>query len=123
MTDDFEVVGRFTPGDPADPDGDRATLRALEEGGGDLSKPTEFIHYLYFPDRERALEAARLIHEELGYTARGRSPEDPSEQWLVLAEREQVPTLENVERMRQALTTAAERFGGEYDGWEAAVTE
>ncbi len=24
--------------------------------------------------------------------------------------------------MRQALTTLAEQFGGDYDGWEAAVT-
>ena len=30
--------------------------------------------------------------------------------------------MENVSRMRQFMETIAGHFGGEYDGWEAAVT-
>jgi len=40
---------------------------------------------------------------------------------MVMAEREEVPTLENVERMRTALALVAEEHDGEYDGWEAQV--
>ena len=118
---DFQELDRFTPGDPADPNGDRATLRQLEEAGADLAKSTHFIHYLVFPDEQRARAGGQLIAETLGYEVRGSAPEKPKGEWLVMAEREQVPTLENIERMRQALTAVAEQHAGEYDGWEAAV--
>jgi hypothetical protein len=118
---EYEELGRYEPGDPADPHGDHTTLRHLAEQGADLSKPTNFIHYIVFPDRERAIAGGRLIADRLGYAVRASAPEEPEELWLVIAEREQVPTLENVDRMRQALSLAADEHDGEYDGWEAAI--
>lgn len=118
---DYEELDRYRPGDPADPHGDRATLRQLEARGADLAKSTSFKHYLVFRNEESARAAGRIIAEELGYGVRGLAPEDPSGEWLVTAEREQVPTLENIDRMRQALSIAADQHGGGYDGWEAAV--
>lgn len=117
----YEELDRFTPGDPEDPHGDRATLRQLVEHGADLSKPTTFIHYIVFPDRDRATAGARLIAETLGYDVRGSAPEEPDGAWLVMAQREQVPTLDNIDRMRTALSLAAEQHRGDYDGWEAAI--
>ena len=117
---DFEELDRFDPDDPKDPHGDRATLRSLAEAGGDMSKPTHFIHHLYFPDEERSRAAAEEI-ADMGLDAGGLAPEAPGEQWLVRAEHMQVPSLENVQRMTQALLQIAERHGGDYDGWEAAV--
>jgi hypothetical protein len=35
--------------------------------------------------------------------------------------RRRVPVIENVRRMRQVMLTAGVRYGGDYDGWEAAV--
>jgi hypothetical protein len=118
---EYEELDRYTPGDPEDPHGDRATLRQLVNHGADLSKPTNFIHYIVLPDRARATAAGRLMAETLGYDVRGRAPEEPDGEWLVMAEREEVPTLENIDRMRAALSLAAEQHGGDYDGWEAAI--
>jgi hypothetical protein len=117
----FDELDRFQPGAPHDPFGDKVVLRQLEAHGADLSKPTRFIHYLLFPDRERAIGAGKLIADHLGYDVRGSAPQQPEGAWIVMAEREEIPTLGNIDRMRQALTLAADQHGGEYDEWEAAI--
>jgi regulator of ribonuclease activity B len=114
---DFTELDRF----PSDDDeaADLAVLAQLEQHGADLSKETEFVHYLYFDDADHARGAAEQL-AEIGYTAKGR-PSDES--FVVLAERVAVPDMDNVRRMRQFMQTIAAQFGGEYDGWEAAVTK
>ncbi len=56
---DYEELDRYSPGDPADPDGDKATLRHLQERGADLTKSTHFVHFIAFPNRESATTRAR----------------------------------------------------------------
>lgn len=41
--------------------------------------------------------------------------------YLLRVRIERLPTRDNVLRMRRIMTVTAERFAGEYDGWEAAV--
>jgi Regulator of ribonuclease activity B len=118
---EYTVLGRFDPNDPDDPDGDTATLAALAASGSDMSKPTHFIHYLSFTEQEHAQEAAKALNEHLGYRTRGFGPDTEVPHWSVWAEIEREPTIENVRRMRQVMLTAAERYDGEYDGWEAEV--
>jgi hypothetical protein len=114
---DFTELDQF-PGD--DPEaGDLEVLAQLEQHGADLSKETEFGHYLYFANEEQARAAAEQL-AEIGYSAKGRASDEAV---LVLAERAEVPSIENVRRMRQFMETIASHFGGEYDGWEAAVTK
>jgi Regulator of ribonuclease activity B len=114
---DFTELGRF-PGDDAEA-GDRQVLEQLAQHGADLTKETEFVHYLYFDDEASARSAAEQL-ADIGYTAKGRASDDSV---LIQAERDAVPTIENVRRMRQFMEVIAEQFGGEYDGWEAAVTK
>jgi hypothetical protein len=123
MSSDYEftVVDRFDPADRDDPDGDLATLAALAAQGSDLSAATHFIHYLAFSDEQQARAAGKTLAEQLGYRVRGFGPGPDSPRLSVHAETDRVPTIENVRRMRQVMLTAAERFGGEYEGWEAAV--
>jgi hypothetical protein len=45
---DYEEVDRFAPGDPEDPHGDKATLRQLRAHGADLTRSTNFIHFIGF---------------------------------------------------------------------------
>jgi Regulator of ribonuclease activity B len=114
---DFTELDRFPSGD--DETADLMVLERLQQHGADLSKKTEVIHYLYFDDEASARAAAEQL-AELGYTSQGRPSESS---FLLMAERDEVPSIENVCRMRQVMETAADRFGGEYDGWEAAVTK
>ena len=60
-----------------------------------------------------------------GYTMEMRkasnADQNPPNPWLVLAGIVTIVNEENVERARNRLTELTSRYGGEYDGWEAAV--
>ena len=120
MSEGFKKIGEFDSSDPADPFGDQATLRKLADTGSDLSQETGFFHTISFLEESSMAAAGRAIRENLGYGVRGFAP-DGSERCTLRVQIERVPTLDNVLRMRQIMTVAAERFAGEYDGWEAAV--
>ena len=103
-----------------DPEADRATLAALRQAGADLTKPTEVNFYLYFPSREvaeRAADTARV--PELVATVEQAAVRD---QWLLLLSGTIVPTEPAIRAASTRLAAVAAHFGGEYDGWEAAVT-
>lgn len=75
-------------------------------------------HYLYFPTQEAGEEVARTLRER-GFEVESRLGADDVN-WLVLASHileapEALPTL------RDELEALAERFSGEYDGWELAT--
>jgi hypothetical protein len=118
---EYRELGRFDPEDTDDPGGDAATLTALAAHGSDLSRPTNFIHYLTFSEEAQAVAAGRALAEELGYRVRGFAPDAEVPHWSIQAEIEREPTIQNVHRMRQVMVVAAERYNGEYDGWEAAI--
>jgi hypothetical protein len=80
---------------------------------------TDFYLYLRTPeDAEAAAEALRAE----GYVGRAAPSADPESDrpWLVLASRELVgeQSMEDAEAFFRQL---AERYDGEYDGWEKAV--
>lgn len=100
---------------------DQLTLQQLAKAGGNLAISTEVINYLYLPDEARARAAAGELgqagyHVEVRTAATGPS-------WLALAKINMVPSTENVALLRGRFESLAERLGGEYDGWEAAVTK
>jgi len=121
MSEDFKKIGEFDSSDPADPFGDRATLRKLADAGSDLSQETSFLHTLCFPEESSMVAAGWAIRENLGYGVQGSASNRWPERYTLRVQIERIPTLDNVIRMRQIMTVAAERFAGEYDGWEAAV--
>jgi hypothetical protein len=118
---EYTVLGRFDPEAQDDPDGDVSTLAALAAQGSDLSKPTHFIHYLTFSDEAQARAAGKALAEQLGYRVRGFGPDGEVHHWSLWVEIDREPTIDNVRRMRQVMETAATRYDGAYDGWEAAV--
>jgi hypothetical protein len=118
---EYTVLGRFDPSDPGDPYRDAATLATLTARGSSPSEPTHFIHHLRFTEEQQARDAALALTEHLGYRTRGFAPDATVHQWRVWAETDREPTIENVRRMRQVMLTAAERYDGDYDGWEAEV--
>jgi hypothetical protein len=76
-------------------------------------------HYLYLPDaRSGGLVAADLLRD--GFAIEERVGAD-GDSWLVLATHTIIPSEETLARLRQAMEALAAQFGGEYDGWEAAV--
>jgi hypothetical protein len=99
---------------------DQQTLQQLAKAGGNLAVSTEVINYLYLPDEARALTAGGEL-EQAGYQVEVRkAAKGPS--WLALAKINMVPSTENIAILRHRFETLATRLGGDYDGWEAAVT-
>jgi hypothetical protein len=99
---------------------DRATLDQLKKAGADLSKPTEVLFYLYLPDQALAMKAAERatttnLSASVDRAAKGSS-------WLCLVKGEMVPALAAIHAETRRLEDIATSLGGEYDGWEAAVT-
>lgn len=99
---------------------DQATLAQLARAGADLGKPTDVVNYLYFPDEARAQEAGQALRSA-GFTVQVR-PAASGPNWLARANKDMIPTAMNIQEMRELFEGLAARLGGDYDGWEAAVT-
>jgi hypothetical protein len=78
-----------------------------------------FQHYLYYDSEQTGREVAQALRER-GLAVEDRLGADDVS-WLVLVTCRVTPTEAAVEAMREAFEDIAEKTGGEYDGWEAAV--
>jgi len=100
---------------------DQATLSQLARAGADLGKATDVVNYLYLPDEARAQDAGVALRST-GFTVEVR-PAAKGPTWLARANKDMIPTGANIQQMREQFEGLASRLGGEYDGWEAAVTK
>lgn len=123
------VVGVFAArraraqrGTAASADADRQVLEALRSNGADLRKPTEMLFYLYLPDKAEAEIVADTLREE-GFGTEVAPPAQGYTMWLCRATTGMVPELGRIRELRRRFTALATAHGGEYDGWEAAVTK
>jgi hypothetical protein len=97
---------------------DEQVLAAMAESS-DMDKPHVVDHRLYFKTRPDAMAAKKELTklkfqcEPLQKIGSGERP------WKVLARHLIVPTFEAIEAENERLTALAEKYGGEYDGWEA----
>jgi len=99
---------------------DQATLGQLARAGADLGKATDVVTYLYLPDEALAQEAG-LELRSAGFAVQVR-PAAKGPTWLARANKDMIPTAANIQQMREQFEGLASRLGGEYDGWEAAIT-
>lgn len=102
-------------------DPDLEILRRLSAAGADLRKPTHVLFYVYAPTEEGARRIA-AAGADANLEADVRPSASGDGNWLCLFEGQLVPsepTIQNYQGKFQALAAAE---GGEYDGWEAAVT-
>ena len=117
----FAALRSRRPTTPAS-DQDHVVLDQLRQNGADLSKPTELLFYVYAPTRDGAKRvAAGIRSDSLKSEVREAATGDGT--WLCLVTGNLVPSLERVKSIGSQLTALAAAVGGEYDGWEAAVTK
>jgi len=101
-------------------EGDRRVLAHMRAQGTDFSKSRHVRHFHFFPDETLATGAREEIVAN-GYEAQQyRSAKDPNT-WVVLSERTGLVNESEVARERFLMQAMAEKFEGEYDGWEAAL--
>jgi len=107
------------PVDAQDVAQDNEVLDQLRSAGSDLAKPHHIEFYLYLPSQEDA-EGAEGELRALGYNVTVRAAPDSSN-WLCLASRTMMPTIEELTNARGVFKGLALRYQGAYDGWEAAI--
>jgi hypothetical protein len=100
---------------------DQLTIQQLAKAGGNLQKPTDVVNYLYVPTEQLAQQAG-LELRQAGYSVEVR-PAATGANWLALARIDLVPRPENIALLRERFEGLATKLGGEYDGWETAVTK
>jgi hypothetical protein len=101
---------------------DLILLGQLLQQGADLTKSRHALYYLYFGDRARA-DAGADHGRGAGYTCTVREPlPQYPDQWSLVCERPDAvldpPGVIAADDLFQGI---ADRFGGEFDGWEAAA--
>jgi hypothetical protein len=96
---------------------DGATLRALTDRGADLGRSRQTVHYLCFAKRQGAQPAAQALATE----SRIVKVHQSRAQWAVVLSQTMIVTPAMIDASRREFEAVAERFGGDYDGWEAAV--
>lgn len=110
-----------TKGEIGSLEGDRRVLAEMARAGANLAKAAEVNYYLYFRERSTADSAAA----EAGsgpLTATVRRAADGSA-WLLLVSGTMVPSEAAIREHTVRLVEIAQRYGGEYDGWEAAIVK
>jgi hypothetical protein len=108
--------------DPVDADEvakDKEVLDQLRSAGSDLSRPHRIEFYLYLPTESDA-EGAAAVLRPMGYSVTVREGVN-SLNWLCLAARTMLPTTQELRDARVVFKRLALRYGGVYDGWDAAI--
>ena len=109
-------------------EGDQAVIDQLRRAGSNLQKPTDISLYVYVPTSASAVDAQIEILSN-NYRAEVvlplTRPDDPegSRDFSVLTQINAIPSIENISAMRSFFSDLANRHGGIYDGWEAAVVK
>jgi len=98
---------------------DTEALNQLRAAGSNLAKPHKIDFYLYFPNEDEAETAAAVIRP-LGYTVTVSAGEDEGN-WLCLASRTMMPTIEEITVARALFKGLAQLHQGVYGGWNTAI--
>jgi hypothetical protein len=102
-------------------EGDRRTVAALAAEGDPLTKARQVDHWSFFPTAEaRDQFIAEVV--PLGFTASDTDAEgEPPNTFCAYVSRVDHVDLESIHGVVMTLFLAAERHGGEHDGWECPV--
>jgi hypothetical protein len=101
--------------------GDLVVLGQLKKADSDLSLPHQLRHYFYFTSKGAADKLGATLKAK-GFVVEIRLSAHDDKTWLALATHQTVPSLEAIQDLRAGFEGLAAHLGGEYDGWEAAVT-
>ena len=98
---------------------DKAVLEQLRSAGSDMTKPHKIEFYLYLASEADAEAVGRELRP-MGYAVAVKPGVDGTN-WLCLASRTMLPTIQGLSEARGVLTPLALRYRGAYDGWDAAI--
>jgi len=95
---------------------DEHAVQQLKKFNLGFDKPQVVEFFFYFPTKALAQKAGEeIMREGCAITIRLGATKNS---WLCLATKEIVPSPEELERLRKSFEAIAEKYNGEYDGWE-----
>jgi uncharacterized protein (TIGR01619 family) len=97
---------------------DRRVVDALQRHGDPLTQRRRVDHWIYFPDRDSQCAFASAVAED-GFQL--LEPQGEAPDFGVQVYRVDSVQLNDIHEVTHALTALAERFNGNYDGWETSV--
>lgn len=113
---EFDATSRLEY--PADTS--RQTFQPSRETGTELAQPRGTDFFLYLRTREDADAVCDELRVE-GFAVRSSADPEAERPWLVVASRQLVVEEESIDDVEAMLRELAERYGGEYDGWETSA--
>ncbi len=92
-------------------------MQQLKNFNLNFDQPQIVEFYFYFPTSKLARKADKeMIDEGYGVTIK---LVDEKDAWLCFTTKEIVPSPEELGRLRKRFEAIAEKYNGEYDGWDA----
>ena len=99
---------------------DAAVIAQIVKLKPNLSKPCPIRFFLYFPSEISAINSATELRDK-EFTVEVVSSIGKFK-WLCLATREMFPEVTTLTTLRCSIVDLAKKYGGEYDGWEAELS-
>ena len=99
---------------------DAAVIAQIKKLKPNLSKPCPIRFFLYFPSEISAINSASELREN-EFTVDVASSIGKFK-WLCLATKEMFPDVTTLTTLRGSMVELAMKYGGEYDGWEAELS-
>jgi Regulator of ribonuclease activity B len=103
-------------------DQDRARAQARRKAGQqEPGQPVDqaMRHYLYFPEKSNAEEAAQWFGNQ-GFSVETKLSGD-GDNWLTLVKHGAPQSVDEMDKLKEEMEALALRLNGEYDGWELAT--
>lgn len=117
-----KALGHYSSTD----EGDEAVLQQLQLHGSNLKKPTDIVNYLYIRNLTDATNLSDRL-QRAGYQVDIREPiggvpnGDVEPRYSVVLHLTEVPSIQNIRKMRALMNDLAHRVNGDYGGWEAQI--
>jgi regulator of RNase E activity RraB len=100
---------------------DQLVLVQLSKSGSNLSKSHNIEFFLYFPTQSIA-EKASLSIRDAGFAVEVKRAAQ-GDSWLCFATKTMIPTLGELQGIRQKFMALAGTMNGEYDGWGTQIVK
>lgn len=100
---------------------DAEVIEQLRQAESNLEKPHPIEFFFYFPT-ETAADSACDVLKSRDFSVSVR-PGASTSDFLCLAEKLLIPTVDELNRLTSEFESLAARLGGEYDGWGSPIVE
>ncbi|MBN1398620.1 MAG: ribonuclease E inhibitor RraB [Bacteroidetes bacterium] len=98
---------------------DAAVVALIKKMRPGFSKSCPVSFYFYFPAKDAAMKSTDELRNKGFEVEVALSAGSP--QYLCLASKNMVPETTELVNLRESMVDLAFKYGGNYDGWEAAI--